>query len=401
MADLSADQKNRLVRSFALAETVVWAAMFYSFPAFLLEWERELGWSKVELSSAFTLALVLSAVSAPLVGRLIDSGLGRQVFLVCGTGGALFLGLLSLVTELWQFFLLWSGLGIAMSGVLYEACFAMLTRFMGRDARTAITKVALVAGFAGTLSFPGAYFLTDAIGWRGAMLAFASAVMLVAVPLVWFSSRNLEARTVPADRADSCGSPESVGLFRQATFWLLAISFAMIAFNHAAVMTHLLPLLGECGVSPRTAVLAAAMIGPMQVAGRLFVVGIEASVSSRGITVVCFLAMAAAGASLLGAKDQLLLLPVFVLLQGAGYGVTSIMRPVLVAELMGTRRFGVTAGFLAAPFLLASAAAPSIAALAWEFGGYQWVIRLAVVAAVVGLAALLAAGFVVKGHAAE
>ncbi len=387
----SAGTTRRLVWSFAVAETIVWAAMFYSFPAFLLEWERDLGWSKVELSSSFTAALVASAISAPVVGRLIDFGLGRQVFFVCGSLGGLLLILLSMVTQLWQFFLVWLGLGIAMSGVLYEACFAMLTRLLRNDARKAITKVALVAGFAGTLSFPSAHVLTGMVGWRGAVVVFAVAVVVIAVPLVWFAAGDAETVQRPVAAGDSRAVAVS-GLLGKATFWLLAASFAMIALNHAVILTHLLPLLDERGVSAGTAVLVAAAIGPMQVIGRLGVVGIEERVSALNIALVCLLAMTGAAMCLLGADDQPILLFVFVLFQGAGYGVTSIMRPVIVAQMMGTHHFGTTAGLLAAPFLLASAAAPSIAAVIWHMGGYDSVIWFAAAVAVAGFSALAAAG---------
>jgi hypothetical protein len=49
-----------IVWPLALAQALVWAAMYYSFPALLLAWERDLGWSKAELSGAFTVALVTS-----------------------------------------------------------------------------------------------------------------------------------------------------------------------------------------------------------------------------------------------------------------------------------------------------------------------------------------------------
>ena len=73
-----------IVFPFALAETLVWAAYFYSFPAFLPIWEEELGFSKANLTGTFTLSLVVSAVLSPAVGRLIDKGYGRAVF----AGGA-------------------------------------------------------------------------------------------------------------------------------------------------------------------------------------------------------------------------------------------------------------------------------------------------------------------------
>ena len=70
----------RIVWPLAIAQIFMWAAMYYLFPALLLEWERELGWSKTELSGAFTMALVVSAALAPVVGRIIDRGFGSRIF---------------------------------------------------------------------------------------------------------------------------------------------------------------------------------------------------------------------------------------------------------------------------------------------------------------------------------
>lgn len=124
-----------IVWPLAIAETVVWAAMYYLFPALLPEWERQLGWSKTELSGAFTLALLVSAALAPVAGRLIDRGHARFSFVGGAVLGAALLVLLSQVTTLWQFYCIWLGLGAAMSFTLYEACFAVLTRSMGERAR--------------------------------------------------------------------------------------------------------------------------------------------------------------------------------------------------------------------------------------------------------------------------
>lgn len=97
----------QVVWPFAVAETVVWAIMYYLFPAMLPEWERGLGWSKTGLSGAFTLSLVVSAVLAPVAGRLIDHGLSRFAFVGGAVFGALMLVLLSQVTTLWQFYAVW------------------------------------------------------------------------------------------------------------------------------------------------------------------------------------------------------------------------------------------------------------------------------------------------------
>ncbi len=390
----------QIVWPLAIAETIVWAAMFYSFPALILVWERDLGWSKTELSGALTLSLVAAAVLAPVVGRLIDHGFGRFVYTGCALAGAVFLALLSAVTELWQFYLLWLGLGIAMSGALYEACFAVLTRAMGTRAKRAITLVTLIAGFAGTVSFPSAYVLVELVGWRGTVVVFAVVVALVAAPLIWWGTSLAEQSRESQMYLASRGTGEVLRVLRSATFWLLAISFAMIALEHGMLLTHLLPLLDERGIHAETAILAASMIGPMQVAGRLAMMAAERHVTIISIAAASYVAMGIAAVALLGAGAVPVLLVAFVLFHGAGYGVTSIVRPVITAEFLGRTNFGVISRLLALPFIIATAAAPTIAAFVWETGGYDRVIMLAISAAGVGLVSILIAASLASRKAA-
>lgn len=381
----------RIVWPLAVAETIVWAAMFYSFPALLLEWERDLGWSKPQLSGAFTLALAGSALLAPVAGRLIDRGLGLFVLTGSAVFGAVLLALLSLVSTLWQFYIIWIFIGVAMSGALYEACFAFLTKVMGNQARQAITLVTLVAGFAGTVAFPGTHALMSIMSWRATVLVLSLVVLVVAVPLLWFGCHSAKDRKAPGTQHISHSAAQTLRIFHQPTFWLLAIAFAMIALDHGLLITHLLPLLDERGVGPDTAVLAASMIGPMQVAGRLAMMASERHVSTLFIASACYIAMAAAAVSLLGSGTVPMLLVTFVVFQGAGYGVTSIIRPVVIAELLGRMNFGLVAGLLAVPFLAATAASPTVAALVWQVGGYNLVIIVATAASAIGLLSLLTA----------
>jgi predicted MFS family arabinose efflux permease len=305
--------------------------------------------------------------------------------------GAVLLALLSRVTELWQFYVVYLGLGVAMSGALYEACFAILTRAMGTMARRAITLVTLVAGFAGTVAFPSAYVLVGFVGWRGAVLTFAVAVAVIATPLIWRACRLAEEHLEAHAHQPSSRTGEVLRVLRSPIYWLLAIAFSMIALEHGVLLTHLLPILDERGIHGDTAILAASMIGPMQVAGRLAMMAAERHVSNLGIAMVCYVALGIAALSLLGTSVVPALLVAFVLFHGAGYGVTSIVRPVITAEFLGRANFGTISGLLAVPFITATAASPTIAAFVWERGGYDRVIMLALVAAGIGLLSLLLA----------
>ena len=380
-----------IVWPFAVAETIVWASFYYSFPALLPEWERSLGWSRTELSTAFSAALVVSAVLAPSVGHLIDRGLSRFVFTGSAILGAVMLVLLSQVSELWQFFAVWIGIGVAMSGALYEACFAIVTRSMGINSKRAITLITLVAGFAGTVSFPAAHAFVGLIGWRGAVMVFAAAVLVLAAPLLWYGCYHAERHFQDSAEQHDDNPARVRQVLRSPTFWLLAISFTAIAVEHGGIITHMLLILEDRGVHQEAAVLAASMIGPMQVTGRLAMMAAERYVSVVGITVGCFMAMAGAAICLLFAGGSVGLIASFVILHGAGYGVTSIVRPVITAEFLGRQGFGVISGMIALPFMFGYAAAPTLAALGWEIGGYDLVIGSAIVLPVFGLLTFLVA----------
>ena len=156
--------------------------------------------------------------------------------------------------------------------------------------------------------------------------------------------------------------------------------------NGVAVITG-----AASGIGEAMAVLAASMIGPMQVVGRVITLATERYVNIFGVAIGCYAGMAMGSTALLMAGVAPWLVAVFVLLHGAGYGTASILRPVLTAELLGRRGFGATAGKLALPFMLGFAAGPTIAALVWEVGGYDMVIGLALAAVCTGLTAVFTA----------
>ena len=97
MAQYSRAQWQRTIWFLAIAETLVWAGMYYIFPALLPRWEADLGWSKAQLSAAFTTALVVSAIAcyamslAPIVWVVISEIFPNRI-----RGAAMSIAVLSL-----------------------------------------------------------------------------------------------------------------------------------------------------------------------------------------------------------------------------------------------------------------------------------------------------------------
>ena len=92
--------KDRPLLALAIAQTMIWAATFYLFPALLLRWEHDFSWSKPELTGAISMAIFIAALVSPLSGRIIDRGYGHYMLSGCVVASGLLLLLLSRVTQL-------------------------------------------------------------------------------------------------------------------------------------------------------------------------------------------------------------------------------------------------------------------------------------------------------------
>ncbi len=280
-----------------------------------------------------------------------------------------------------------------MSGSLYEPCFAIITRITGKNSKWAITRITILAGLAGTVSFPSAHALTELYNWRIALQIFAGTVSVIALPLIWFGCKQAAEQLAAIKPARHETKSPTRSTLLSPLFWLLAIAFTAINITHGMLLTHLLPILDDRGLTTDTAVIVAAMIGPMQVTGRIAMMAAERRVSIFGIAISCFLIMAITAGILLYSEGALPLIFTFVILYGAAYGVTSIVRPVITADVFGRDNFGTVSGMLALPFMFGAALSPTIAALIWSIGGYDLVITVAIAMALLGLTALLMAKF--------
>src|SRR5207237_441056 len=77
----------------------------------------------------------------------------------------------------------WLILGVGMGIGLYDTAFAALGRIYGLQARSAITGITLLAGFASTVGWPLTAWGASEIGWRETCLAWAAVHIVLGLPL--------------------------------------------------------------------------------------------------------------------------------------------------------------------------------------------------------------------------
>lgn len=358
------------VALMAIGQTLTYGGVYYAFPAILPELEAATGWTKATLALGPTLSLLLMAVFTPLTGRLVDRGLGGEMLAFLPVPAAFAIALMGFAQTPAHWLILWAIVGIAQAGCLYETCFAFLTRRLSADARPAIVRVTLIAGFSGTLSFPLGHWLAATYGPAGALIGFAALMIFVAVPANLIGARMLRASTV---RAGGERTPSPPGMLtaalRKPAFWGLTAILSLIYLNHGILLTYVRELFSSRGAGPAMVTVAAASIGPAQVLGRLILMLNESRIGNRHATHAAIGGLLAAALTLWLAGLAPPVIFLTALCQGAGIGIVSIMRPVLVAEHLGRDGFGAISGVVAIGPILASAIGPVVGAWLLALGG--------------------------------
>lgn len=368
----------------AAGQTLIYAGVYYAFPALLPDLQAATGWSVAELALGPTLAFLVMAVLTPFTGAWVDRGWGGEMLIYAPVVAALGVAALGFAPNPLVWLLIWAVIGVAQAFCLYETCFAFLTRRLGDQARGGITRVTLVAGFAGTLAFPLGDVLGRAFGGQGALVAFA-ALVLAAVPVNVIAVRSLRRRE-KAGTSRAAADPGALrAALRRPAFWAIAATFGLIWLNHGVLLTYVLLLFEDRGASAGAATLAAACIGPSQVLGRFILLMNEARIGNSRATLFALCAVTLSAVALWSAGALPALIFLCAALQGAGVGLLSILRPVLVAEILGRRGFGAISGAAAVSPILASAAAPAVGAGLLHMGGAGLIYAACLAMAVAGL----------------
>ena len=379
--------RTSVVARLGTAQTLAWASSYY-LPAMLATaMAADLGVSVTTVFAAFSFALIVSAVFGRWAGQLIDHHGGRPVLI--GTNGLFAAGLLALALAQGPvlLFLAWGLIGVAMAAGLYDAAFATLVRLYGHDARSSITGITLIAGFASTVGWPLTAWLELEFGWRGACLCWAGLHLLLGLPLNASLPRSAAASGVsPVPAVSPTAAPVAPP---GATFWptiLLSLVFAVTWFTSTAMAAHLPSLLQAHGLTLAAALALAALVGPAQVAARLLEFGFLRKVHPL-LSAQLATAAHPLGAVLLmvlGGPAALL----FTVLHGAGNGILTIAKGTLPLVIFGPKGYGARQGLLMVPARVAQAFAPLVFGLAIDRlgGGALWV---STGVGLVGLAALV------------
>lgn len=357
------------ITALGTAQTLAWASSYY-LPAMLaVPMARDLSVSTPTIFIAFSLALIVSALVGPIAGHAIDRWGGRPVLMATNLVFAAGLAGLAIADSAVGLYAAWIVIGIGMGSGLYEAAFSALVRLYGKDSRSAITGITLIAGFASTVGWPLSTLMEAQFGWRGACMGWAALHVFVGLPLNWSIPRVARegAATAPAVAAPSPDTFVHPTAHPRLAAVLLAFVFAVTWFTSTAMAAHLPQLLQASGATLAVAVGVGALIGPAQVGARILEFGflrrVHPLLSARLATIAH--PIGALVLLVFGAPVAAL----FTVLHGAGNGILTIAKGTLPLVLFGPQGYGARQGILMVPARICQAIAPALFGLCLERWG--------------------------------
>ena len=330
------------------------------FAIFLKPLSEEFSWSRQTASTAYGAMALAAAVSAPLLGHLMDRLGARRIILPCAAvAGCTIASLAALTPHLWHVHVVFGLLGITAIGQSPLAQSRVITSWF--DSRRGAALALMLSGqpIGVILHAPAAQALIRWIGWRRTYMALGASVLLVGLPIV---ARFIYERTVSRVNGDSANTDSATGevadggtggakdgvrmsvAMRSYVFWILLIVVFGSGIVISGAIVHLAALLTDRGLSATQAALALSMMGLASLAGRLATGWMLDRLFAPRVS-CALLAAAAVGAFLLAGASSFGIGVVAAALIGFGTGGELDVTPYLLSRYFGLRSMSTLYGF--------------------------------------------------------
>ena len=344
---------------------------------------REFGWSRTALSGAVSLGGILAALSAPLIGPLLDRRGSRLVLCTAVLVNGVALLLLSATGSLLHFYLLFCLARMNWAGPFDLGIYGALSNWFVRR-RTFATSIATLAQQAGLVAMP--LLAQIAIlhqGWRAGWLAIGAMTLVIGFVPAWLLLvRRPEDLGLMPDGGESAAGRDSDAAqarstepafsrheaLRMPAFWLVLLYTALVFPVQAGVSLHQAPYLIERGLSPTIAATIVSTFSLLSAAGSLACGLLPRRLPIRYALAVAGASIALGTGAMLGI-DTAAQAYVAGGLFGFGIGAVLTLVPIAWADYFGRAHFGAIRGIALSAQVCAQAAGPLLSGILRDWSG--------------------------------
>lgn len=354
---------------------------FYSLGSFIAPLQTEFGWSRGDVSSAFLYTTTVLVVISPILGMLIDRFGVRILALVSIPLLSGVLVALSFIDGSVVLFHGLYGLAALVGGGTTPINYTRVVNDTFDKARGLALGISLAAVAMTAIGLPLLLAgINQSYSWRTGYLALAI-LALLPLPFVLLGIGKHEPKRSVRTQDDAVVESG----IRSPTFWIIGISFGLIAIAVSALVVHMVPLLRDAGMSPMAAASTASIIGFGVLGGRLVTGYLIDRIFAPYVAAPLFLSTAAGSLLLLYGGPSTAFVAAGLI--GLSLGAEVDLIAYMTARYFGMARYGFNYAIIYVQFVLGAAVGPALAGRAFDlFGNYN--------IALGGIVTLLVAGSV-------
>jgi len=358
------------------------AGLSQAFGVFLKPMTEDFGWDRSSFALAMSLFAVVSAVIPPFAGRMADRYGPRLVLTLGALLNGLGMILMAFTSSLWFAYLVYGGiigLGFGIAGQSTNA--ALLARWFVKRRGMALSVSSTGGGLGQLVLLPLATILIINFSWR-VSFAVIGAFSLVLVPICFF----LLARPEPPEgHSEAGGQPEPARepvdpclaadlirqdtriAFRSRSFWLLIGGFMGCGFTIYLLMTHVVALATDRGISAAQAGTALGVVGGTSLISGVIVGSLSDRIGRKHLLAGLYF-LRAASVAVLMAADTTAALYLFAVMFGLSRANGALVSASVI-DLYGRRAVGSILGYTTMFHQLFAALGAFVGGLAYDMTG--------------------------------
>ncbi|MBW2609084.1 MAG: MFS transporter [Deltaproteobacteria bacterium] len=363
-----------------------------TFGIFFVAVAKEFAWSRVVISSAFSLYLFLMGIMSIISGRINDRFGPRLVMsLSCSIIGLGYF-LMSMVNEIWHFYFFYGVIvAIGMGGVDIATLSTIARWFVKkRGMMTGIVKAGAGAGM--FILPPVINWLIYTYGWRTTYIIISVMIFIGSVSasqFLKFAPREMGLNPYGEEVNEKSSNSEDDGfLFQKAIltiqFWQLCVVFFLFLVCTQIILVHLYAHIVDTGISGSVAATILATVGGASIAGRLIMGSAGDRIGNKPAMIID-LAIMSVASFLLFFADAPWMFFIYACLHGFSHGGLFTLISPMVADLFGLVSHGIIFGVVSFSGNIGGTIGPIVAGRIFDLtGSYQTLFIIFSSAAILG-----------------
>jgi MFS family permease len=361
-----------------------YGSWYYGMGALLLPLTQEFGWTRTQLTLAFSMRSIEGGLEGPIGGWLIDRYGERKITIISTFIACVGLVAVLYVKTIWQFVIVWGfivSLGFNLG--LYDTVNSAVAKWFHRDRSRAIGVVTIGGGLGAPVIVPIMAFIIQDYGWRSALVFVIISTAALCIPLAYFFMKDhppeyygmlpdgdhLKLKKGEAPVALDYGydfTPKEA--LKTKSFWMMLIAFMLNGGTLAMITIHQIAFHQSLGIDALAAAGILGLMATISLGGRFLTVTLGNKYTERQYIMLGYL-LRTIGLVIFIYARTIPIIMMFALFYGVGYGITIPAQTSLRANYFGRKAYATITGYTTMFTAITNVAYPVFAAWIYDTTG--------------------------------